>query len=71
MIRVEYYDNNNRLSQNIRDAQISKIPYQLVIGDQEIKSKKLSYRKYGQKQTKQTSLSEFIKLLQKQIAKRK
>src|SRR3989344_2898301 len=43
-IRVELDDRNETLQATIRDAQIEKIPYMLVIGDKEEKARKVSVR---------------------------
>jgi threonyl-tRNA synthetase len=67
LIRVEYYNNDDRLSKKIRDAQMMKIPYQLVIGDNEIKNNTVSYRKYGQQDSKEVSLNDFVKMISEQI----
>lgn len=71
-IRAEVDNTDERLAKKIRNAQIKKIPYQLVIGDEEIKSGGISYREYGKQDvTKVKSVAEFIKLLNKKIAERK
>ncbi len=59
--QVELNDSDERLSKKVRDAQTSKIPYQLIIGDNEVKTKdNISYRKYGEQETNSTSLKKFI-----------
>ena len=42
--RVEIKDENETVSKKIRDGEIQKIPYMLVVGDKEIKSKSVRLR---------------------------
>lgn len=72
LIRANLDLRNERLSKKIREAQIQKIPYQIVIGDEEIKNDKMvTYRKYGQENTTTIKYEEFITLLTKQINDKK
>ncbi len=68
-IRVKLDDSINRLSYKIRDAQIHKIPYQIVIGDNEINDhqKAITYRQYGKTDEVKLPFSQFKSLLKKQI----
>lgn len=60
-LRAIVDNSNERLSKKIRAAQISKIPYQIIIGDQEIQKPNLiSYRKYGDTEKYQTSKELFV-----------
>ena len=68
-IRIKLDDSDERLSKKIREAQISKIPYQLVIGDNELKNKTVSYRLYSSDEVKTESLEKFISNLEKEINK--
>ena len=66
--RAELDDRDERLSKRIRDAQISKIPYQLIIGDNEVKdSNTITYRCYGSEESFSLSYDEFINLLNQKI----
>lgn len=69
-IRVEVDNSLERLGKKIRNAQLKKIPYQIVVGDEEIKSGKISYRQYGKQDVKTVKLADFIKLIKKQVAKK-
>jgi threonyl-tRNA synthetase len=64
---VEFDNSDDRLAKRIRDAQIQKIPYQVIIGDNEIKNNSVSYRKYGEQNSTEVSFTAFVKLLQTQI----
>ncbi len=59
-IRVEIDAREEKLGYKIREAQTKKIPYQLVIGDNEVKENKLNVRKYGSQETKIVDIKEFI-----------
>lgn len=54
--RVHVDDRNESLGLKTRQAQTSKIPFMVVIGDKEIEQQTLTARKYGEQ--KQTSLSQ-------------
>ncbi|MDE5767131.1 MAG: threonine--tRNA ligase [Malacoplasma sp.] len=68
-MRIKLDDSDERLSKKIREAQISKIPYQLVIGDNELKNKTVSYRLYSSDEVKTKSLEKFVNDLENQINK--
>ena len=70
-IRVEVDNSDERLGKKIRNAQIKKIPYQIVVGDEEIKSGSVSYREYGKQDVTTTSMSNFIKTLKNKISNHK
>lgn len=62
-IRVFVDCSNERIAKKIRNANIKKIPYQIVIGDQEINGDLISYRCYGEIAVKQCKISTFIDLI--------
>ncbi len=66
-IRVELDDREEKLGYKIREAQTKKIPYQLVIGDKEVESNKVNYRKYGEQKQTVISIDDFVKLITKEI----
>ena len=69
-IRVEMDARNEKLGYRLREAQTSKVPFTLILGDQEKENKTISYRLFGQKDTTTVSQEEFINLLKNKIAKR-
>ena len=69
-IRVEKDDANEKLGYRMRNSQIRKIPYTLVIGDNEVANKSVTYRKHGQKEQTTCSVEEFIALVTKEITER-
>lgn len=62
-LRVEVDMRNEKMGYKIREAQTLKIPYQLVIGDQEMAEDTIAVRKYGEKKTENISADEFIQLM--------
>ena len=66
-IRVMLDERNEKLSYKMRESQTNKIPYTLILGDNEIKEKIISYRKFGNAETVSLSYNEFIELLKKEI----
>lgn len=70
-LRVNIDDRNEKLGYRLRESQIQKIPYTLVIGDNEMNTKSVTYRKYGTKEQISVSLDEFISMILKEIKEKK
>lgn len=70
-LRVNIDDRNEKLGYRLRESQIQKIPYTLVIGDNEMNTKSVTYRKYGTKEQITVSLDEFISMILKEIKEKK
>ncbi len=66
-IRVELDDREEKLGYRIREAQMKKIPYQLVLGDKERDERTVTYRQYGEQKQTTVSLDEFVNMVLKQI----
>ncbi len=66
-IRAELDDRNEKLGYRLREAQTGKVPYTLILGDNEKNDQTISYRLFGQKDTTTLSKEEFIKLLKEEI----
>lgn len=66
-IRVEIDERDEKLGYKIREAQTKKIPYQLVIGDNEVKNNLLNVRKYGENDSKGYDVQEFINMIKHEI----
>ena len=64
-IRFEADYRDEKLGYKIREAQMKKIPYQLVIGDNEVKNNTVTYRKYGEQQQTTVSIDEFVAMIKK------
>ncbi len=70
-IRAELDDRDEKLNYKLRESVIAKIPYTLIIGDNEKNSGNISYRKRGSKDTITVSKEEFIKMLKDSISSNK
>ena len=69
-IRVELDERNEKISYKIRSATTQKIPYIVIIGENEINSNTISVRQRGTNQTNQFKLNEFIDKVTQEIEKR-
>jgi threonyl-tRNA synthetase len=66
-IRVEVDDRSETLQAKIRDAQIEKVPYMLVVGDKEQENDSVALRLRTGEDLKQMAINDFIKLINKII----
>lgn len=66
-IRVSIDERNEKLGRKIRDAQMQKGPYILVLGDQELENGTVTVRAYKQDGLKTMSLGEFVQQLQQEV----
>ncbi|WP_196599854.1 threonine--tRNA ligase [Pectinatus frisingensis] len=67
-LRVEVDDRNEKVGYKMRECQVKKVPYILVVGDKELAENTVSVRKHGEQATNAMPANQFISLLQKQIA---
>jgi len=58
-IRVELNDRDDTMQAKIRNAQLQKVPYMVIVGDKEIKEEKISVRLRDEKNLGAMSLEEF------------
>jgi len=56
-----------KLGYKIREAQTQKVPYQIVIGDEEVKNDSVTYRRYGQKEQTTIKIDDFIDMITQEI----
>lgn len=66
-LRVELDDSQEKLGYRMRNAQMNKIPYTIVIGDKEKENHSVTYRKYGSDKQITVPVEEFIALIEKEI----
>lgn len=59
-VRVDIDDRNEKMGYKIREAQMQKIPYQLVVGDKEVENNEVNVRKYGSQDQETLEKDEFI-----------
>ena len=67
-LRIEVDDSNDRMNAKIRNAQLQKIPYMLVIGDKEVEANQVALRMRNGDNPGPMSIEEFIQLAKKEIA---
>lgn len=66
-IRVEVDARNEKLGYRMRESQTKKIPYTLVLGDNEKENKTVTYRKHGSSDKETLSIDDFKELVLTQI----
>ncbi len=66
-IRVEYYPASDKLGYRLRQAQINKIPFTLVIGEKEMAEGSVTYRVYGDQKQITVPLEKFLEIIQTSI----
>lgn len=66
-IRVNIDNRDEKLGKKIRESQMSKIPYTIVVGDEEQNNNSLSIRKYGDSENVPKDIVNFINELKKEI----
>lgn len=65
--RAKLDDSNEKLGYRLRNAQMSKVPFTLVIGDNEMNENLVTYRRYGTNEQVSVKTSEFIRLLKYEV----
>lgn len=69
-VRVKIDDDEEKLGYKIRRAQMQKIPYIIVLGDEELKENTVNVRKHGEKQSIRLPFKDFKENIVKQINER-
>lgn len=69
-IRVEYDDRDEKIGKKIRQSNIMKNPYTLIIGDKERDNNLISYRKYASEDTVSMRVEDFIDFIKYEIKRR-
>jgi threonyl-tRNA synthetase len=69
-VRVEIDDRNEKIGKKIRDTEIMKVPYMLVIGEKEVAENKLSVRRQGKGDLGMLDKSAFLAQVVDEIAQR-
>ena len=70
-IRVALDERNEKLGRKIRDAQMQKTPYVLVLGDEEMKAQCVTVRAYKQENLLEMSVEEFVQKVTEEIQLKK
>ncbi|MFJ8245752.1 threonine--tRNA ligase [Peribacillus asahii] len=66
-LRVDLDTRDEKIGYKIREAQMQKIPYMLVVGDNEVKEGSVNVRKYGEQKSETISFEEFSALIQAEV----
>lgn len=70
-VRAEVDERNEKIGKKIREAELSKVPYMLVVGEKEMNEQKVSVRRQGKGDVGSQTIDEFINTLVEEIAERK
>ncbi|MFY8127460.1 MAG: threonine--tRNA ligase [Chitinophagaceae bacterium] len=70
-VRVEIDDRNEKIGKKIRDTELLKVPYMLVIGEKEMNENKVSIRRQGKGDAGQLLVADFISNICEEILHRK
>jgi len=70
-IRVEVDERSEKIGKKIREAELSRVPYMLVIGEKEMNEGQLSVRRQGKGDTGSQAVDEFIAMIVQEFAERK
>ncbi|KIO60995.1 threonine--tRNA ligase [Caldibacillus thermoamylovorans] len=68
-IRVELDARNEKMGYKIREAQVQKIPYMLVVGDKEMEEKAVNVRKYGEQKSETMAFDMFLAQIKQEARK--
>jgi len=66
-IRAEIDDRSEKTGRKIRDAEMQRVPYMLIVGEKEETDSKVSFRKQGSGDQGSVSVDEFIKMIDDEV----
>ena len=66
-IRIEVDDRNEKIGYKIREAQVQKVPYMLIIGEKELKDNVISVRSRKDGDIGQMSIDKFIEKVEDEV----
>ncbi|MED4917924.1 threonine--tRNA ligase [Geobacillus thermodenitrificans] len=69
--RVEVDERDEKIGYKIREAQMQKIPYMLVVGDKEAAERAVNVRRYGEKESETVALDKFIAMLEEDVRQKR
>jgi len=70
-VRAEVDERNEKIGKKIREAELSKVPYMLVVGEKEMNEQKVSVRRQGKGDAGAQFIDEFINMIVEEIKTRK
>ena len=68
-IRALIENRNETMGKKIRDAEMKKIPFMIIVGEQEENTETLSVRQHGGEDLGSLSVTEFSKIIEDEISK--
>ena len=69
-IRVEIDDRQEKIGRKIRDTELAKVPYMLVVGEKEMNENMVSVRKQGQGDSGTVLADDFVKMITEEVRSR-
>lgn len=66
-LRVDIDERDEKLGYKIREAQMQKVPYMIVIGDQEVENGTVNVRKYGEQKSESMPFDDFMAMIQSKL----
>ena len=66
-IRTVLDDRNEKIGRKIRDNELKKIPYMLIVGEQEMNENKVSVRRQGEGDKGSMTTEEFAEMINKEV----
>ena len=70
-IRAEIDDRNEKIGKKIRDTELMKVPYMLVVGEKEMNEKKIAIRRQGKGDQGAKPVEEFIREISEEVRERR
>lgn len=67
-IRGVFDDRDEKIGRKIRDAEVKKIPFMLIVGEKEVNEQKVAVRKHGQGDQGSVAVDEFVENFRKECA---
>lgn len=66
-IRTLFDQRGEKIGRKIRDAEVKKVPYMLIIGENEMNSETVSIRKHGEGDKGSMAIDEFVQMINKEV----
>ena len=70
-VRVEFDDRSEKFGYKMREAQIAKVPYIVVLGKNEEAQRQISYRLHGEQGTTTVDFDDFVSIVTSEIAEKR
>ena len=66
--RIDLDSRDEKIGYKIREAQVQKVPYMLVLGDKEVESGEVNVRKYGEQKSESMPFEDFVKMIKADVS---